>query len=292
MQYLTNQGYNKGTRDNNSSLPSAAHMRQWIWSALVQILACRLFGAKPLSKPMLVYCQLDPREQSSVKFKSKYKNFHSRKCIWKCRLRDGGHFVQGDIIKSASLYGLLPSITACHDCSVFIMLLSVLPKTPVTKSDHEDKNEELLNKTNRPTSWSLYQKPGWQITQPIDNTGLGPLMGFLSIFYVAAGVSWWQLIDMHNINRNNIGAYLSHGSLENAALIFKSIILITFEWHHQSIVGKIWVMMAREYGRIFLWLYRPHCGFLYMQIDWLSNWVQVYIYRTWLWRANAMAHTA
>ena len=28
-------------------------------------------------------------------FQSKYKTFHSRKCIWKCRLRNGGHFVQG-----------------------------------------------------------------------------------------------------------------------------------------------------------------------------------------------------
>ena len=30
------------------------------WSALVQIMACRLFGAKPLSKPKLGYYQLDP----------------------------------------------------------------------------------------------------------------------------------------------------------------------------------------------------------------------------------------
>ena len=47
----------------NSSPPSAAYimyMRQRIGSALVQIMACRLFGAKPLSKPMLRYCQLDP----------------------------------------------------------------------------------------------------------------------------------------------------------------------------------------------------------------------------------------
>ena len=42
------------------SPPSAAYMRQWIGPALVQIMACRLFGAKPLSKPMLDYCQLDP----------------------------------------------------------------------------------------------------------------------------------------------------------------------------------------------------------------------------------------
>ena len=40
--------------------PSAAYIRQRIRSALVQIIACRLFGAKPLSKPMLDYCQLDP----------------------------------------------------------------------------------------------------------------------------------------------------------------------------------------------------------------------------------------
>ena len=40
--------------------PSAAYMRHWIGSALVQIMACRLFGAKPLSKPMLGYCHLDP----------------------------------------------------------------------------------------------------------------------------------------------------------------------------------------------------------------------------------------
>ena len=32
-------------------------MRLWIESALVQIMACRLFGAKSLSKPILCYCQ-------------------------------------------------------------------------------------------------------------------------------------------------------------------------------------------------------------------------------------------
>ena len=43
----------------NSSPPSAAYMRQWIGAALVQIMACRLFGANPLSKPKLGYCHLD-----------------------------------------------------------------------------------------------------------------------------------------------------------------------------------------------------------------------------------------
>ena len=37
-----------------------AYMRRWAGSSLVQIMACRLFGAKPLSEPMLEYCQLNP----------------------------------------------------------------------------------------------------------------------------------------------------------------------------------------------------------------------------------------
>ena len=40
--------------------PSAAYLRQWTGSSLVQIKACRLFGAKPLSKQMLRYCQSNP----------------------------------------------------------------------------------------------------------------------------------------------------------------------------------------------------------------------------------------
>ena len=43
----------------NSLAPSAAYMHQWMKSALVQIMACCLYGTKPLSKPMLGYCQLD-----------------------------------------------------------------------------------------------------------------------------------------------------------------------------------------------------------------------------------------
>ena len=36
---------------------SVAYMWLWISSALVPIMACRLFGAKPLPETMLTYCQ-------------------------------------------------------------------------------------------------------------------------------------------------------------------------------------------------------------------------------------------
>ena len=61
---------------NSSPPPSAAYMRQWTRSAWVQVMSCRLVGANPLPEPMLVYCQLDPQSQTSVKFESAYKTFH------------------------------------------------------------------------------------------------------------------------------------------------------------------------------------------------------------------------
>ena len=72
-------------------------------------MACRLFGAKPLPEIILPYSQLDPWEQTSVKFESKYKNFHWWNCTWKCCLRNDSHFVQGEIINWASY----PQINLC-----------------------------------------------------------------------------------------------------------------------------------------------------------------------------------
>ena len=79
----------------NSSLPGAAYMRRWTGSALVQVMACYLFTAKPLPERMLTYCQLDTKEQMPVKFKSKLTKMHwkmsSRKWTlqWRHNGRDG-----------------------------------------------------------------------------------------------------------------------------------------------------------------------------------------------------------
>ena len=60
-------------------------MRQWLGSALVRVMACRLFGANSLPEPLLAYSQIDSCEQNEVKF-SEFYHFHSRKCILICRL--------------------------------------------------------------------------------------------------------------------------------------------------------------------------------------------------------------
>ena len=45
-------------------------------------MACRLFGAKLLSEPILSNCQLGPWKHISVIFKSKYSIFHRWKWLW------------------------------------------------------------------------------------------------------------------------------------------------------------------------------------------------------------------
>ena len=59
---------------------------------MVQIIACRLVGAKTLSEPKLDNCLFEP-EQISVNSLAKLIHFHSSKSISKCRLRNGSNFV-------------------------------------------------------------------------------------------------------------------------------------------------------------------------------------------------------
>ena len=52
-------------------------MRQWIGSALVQIMACRLFGANPLSKQCWFIVNWTPRNEIKWIFNQNKKNFIS-----------------------------------------------------------------------------------------------------------------------------------------------------------------------------------------------------------------------
>ena len=69
---------------------------------------CRLLGAKPLSQPMMVYCQY-PKEQTLVKIHSKLIHFHSIKCIWKC-LRYFGDVIMDAIASQITSLTIVYSI--------------------------------------------------------------------------------------------------------------------------------------------------------------------------------------
>ena len=57
-----------------------AYMRHQAMPLSIYIMACRLFGAKPLSEPMLDYCQLDPWIQHFL-----LKEVHLKMLVAKCR---------------------------------------------------------------------------------------------------------------------------------------------------------------------------------------------------------------
>ena len=57
-----------------------------------------------------------------MKFQSKYKTFHSRKCIWRYRLRNGGHFVHRPRWQQHNENRLIRNIQQCY-CWMFLVNL-------------------------------------------------------------------------------------------------------------------------------------------------------------------------
>ena len=71
-------------------------MCQWIGSALVQIIACHLFGTKPLSKPCNVrLLPIGPLGKKVSESLIKIQNFSSWECIWKYSLRTAANLSRG-----------------------------------------------------------------------------------------------------------------------------------------------------------------------------------------------------
>ena len=87
-------------------------MRQWTGSSLVQVIECRLFGAKPLPESKLADCQLYCWKQVSVKFEFEFYHFRARKCISKCCLPNwrpfcvggGGWVERGNIVATTHYF--------------------------------------------------------------------------------------------------------------------------------------------------------------------------------------------
>ena len=70
---------NAGASCVNSLRPSDAYIRHQNRLTLIQITACRLIGAKPLSEPMLAYFQLDHWEIYVSEIRIKIQQFYWKK---------------------------------------------------------------------------------------------------------------------------------------------------------------------------------------------------------------------
>ena len=70
----------------NFFLLGDAYMCHWAGSSLFRVMACCLFSNKPLPETMVIYCQLDHYKQCSLKFLSKFRNFHWQNYTWRSHL--------------------------------------------------------------------------------------------------------------------------------------------------------------------------------------------------------------
>ena len=60
-------------------------------------MACRPYGAKSLPKAMLTYGQLDINMTKEQSQNLNQRIFSFLKCIWRCHLQNGSHFVQASM---------------------------------------------------------------------------------------------------------------------------------------------------------------------------------------------------
>ena len=134
-------------------------MHQWTGSSLVQVMACCLFGAKPLPEPALAHCQLHSWEQISVKFESKFYHFHSRNCNWKGRLPnlrpfclEGNDLTQSDQDKmSAMCQPALTILPAVHPA---------MPGTGICSAEWSAGSGRPPSRSRWPTGPAAYSSTG------------------------------------------------------------------------------------------------------------------------------------
>ena len=93
-------------------------------------MACHLFGALPLPASMMTY-QLNPQEQTSVKFLSKWIFFSFRDpCLWKC-LQNVMHFVQVSVYQIYQMVIPLVTIRALLTHWGWVTHICVSKLTPI-----------------------------------------------------------------------------------------------------------------------------------------------------------------
>ena len=115
---FTNKSHSSPFPNRCQSKPGDTLICQWTVSSLVQVMACCLFGGKPLPEPMLTYCQLDLKEHILMKYYLKFESFQSRKCIWKCRLQMSAILFQPLCGTSAALPSNQLIAMSQNDCHI------------------------------------------------------------------------------------------------------------------------------------------------------------------------------
>ena len=83
-------------RTFNSFFSNVAYIHRWTESALVQVMACRLFGANPLPEPMLAYGQMTLGNKFQWNLNRYFIGFIAEDAFQNAICQNGYHFVQED----------------------------------------------------------------------------------------------------------------------------------------------------------------------------------------------------
>ena len=81
-------------------------------------MACRMVGANPLSEPMGGILLICPSGINLSEISIEMQPFSLMKCIWACRLRNGGHFVSAWMCQQSWPYSLMLAYN--HTCRIEI----------------------------------------------------------------------------------------------------------------------------------------------------------------------------
>ena len=119
-----------------NSSPLVPHMRRWIGSALVQIMACCLFGAKPLSKSILLL-SIGTLETNFSEIFIKIQNFSFTKMHLKISSAKWWPFCPGgDELRLSMPCHVLQWITVCYGRDIIFPCATILVTLSCPRTGH------------------------------------------------------------------------------------------------------------------------------------------------------------
>ena len=171
-------------------------MCQLTGSSVVQIMACHLDGAKPLSELMLTYHQLHFKEDVTMKFYFKFKYLHSKNVFEHVFCEMAAIFLKGRWVKwtdSAMIPFTLNFVAwsskpwPLQCCHISITMSQITGNLTVCSEVFQSNNKGCIK---APHHWPFVKGIHWW---PVDSPHKGPVM--------------WKVFSYHDINMTPNYAY-------------------------------------------------------------------------------------
>ena len=147
-------------------------------------MVCRLLRAKPLPEPIMILCRSEPVEYISIRFSFIFNHFQSKKCIWKCCLKNLRYFVSVNALKyNVTCYGYHHTV---------MYLLSPSFHCPKIKSHDMRMTRHWFMTVLFISTKKLEHKTKWQL----QILGCGKYITFQTIVF--CDITWFERNALHD----------------------------------------------------------------------------------------------